>query len=102
MSRIYDIIKVYLLIIAAIVIAIATTAQETRQLAVNKPQAIADLKTKEGTSLVNAKWFVQAAISRKRSFRLPGPQPGGGDALHLYPTGSAIKTHTLSSTNWCR
>ena len=50
MSRIYDIIKVYVLIIAALVIAIATTAQETRQLAVNKPQAIADLKTREGAA----------------------------------------------------
>lgn len=95
MSRIYDVIKVYLLIIAAIVIALATTAQESRQLAVNKPQAIADLKTKEGTALVNAKWFVQAARVQEKSFRLPGPQSGGGDALHLYPTGSAIKTHTL-------
>lgn len=95
MSRIYDIIKVYLLIIAAIVIAVATTAQETRQLAVNKPQAIADLKTREGTSLINAKWFAQAAHIQEKSFHLPGPQSGGGDALHLYPTGSAIKTNTL-------
>jgi gluconolactonase len=95
MSRIYDIIKVYLLIIAAIAIAIATTAQETRQLAVNKPQAIADLKTKEGTVLVNAKWFAQVAHVQEKPFRLPGPQSGGGDALHLYPTGSAIKSNTL-------
>lgn len=84
-----------MLIIAAIVIAIATTAQETRQLAVNKPQAIADLKTKEGSDLVNAKWFIQPGHVQEKAFRLPGPQPGGGDALHLYPTGSAIKTHTL-------
>ena len=84
-----------MLIIAAIVIAIATAAQETRQLAVNKPQAIADLKTKEGSDLVNAKWFIQPGHVQEKAFRLPGPQPGGGDALHLYPTGSAIKTHTL-------
>ena len=95
MSRIYDVIKIYVLIIAAIVIAIATAAQETRQLAVNKPQAIADLKTKEGSDLVNAKWFIQPGHVQEKAFRLPGPQPGGGDALHLYPTGSAIKTHTL-------
>ena len=95
MSRIYDVIKIYVLIIAAIVIAIATAAQEKRQLAVNKPQAIADLKTKEGSDLVNAKWFIQPGHVQEKAFRLPGPQPGGGDALHLYPTGSAIKTHTL-------
>ena len=95
MSRIYDVLKIYVLIIAAIVIAIATTAQETRQLAVNKPQAIADLKIKEGAALVNAKWFLQPAHVQDKDFRLPGPQQGGGDALSLYPTGAIIKTHTL-------
>jgi len=34
-------------------------AQETRQLAVDKPEAIADLKTKEGAALVSAKLYVQ-------------------------------------------
>ncbi|HET6225799.1 MAG TPA: SMP-30/gluconolactonase/LRE family protein [Bacteroidia bacterium] len=95
MSRIYNILKVYVLIVVAIAIAIATSAQETRQLAVDKPQAIADLKIKEGAALVNAKWFAQAAHVQNKDFRLPGPQQGGGDALHLYPTGNAIKTNTL-------
>jgi gluconolactonase len=95
MSRIYDIIKVYLLIFLALVIAVIASAQETRQLAVDKPQAIADLKTKEGAALVNAKWYVQPAHLQDKDFRLPGPQQGGGDALPLYPTGAAIKTHSL-------
>jgi gluconolactonase len=95
MSRIYLIIKVYVLLFIAIAIAVVVSSQETRQLAVDKPQAIADLKTKEGSALVNAKWFVQPAYIENKDFRLPGPQSGGGDALHLYPTGALIKTHFL-------
>src|SRR5512138_198158 len=95
MSRIYVIIKIYVLIIVAIAIAAIASAQETRQLAVDKPQAIADLKTNDGAALVNAKWFVQPAHVQDKDFRLPGPQQGGGDALHLYPTGAMIKTHSL-------
>lgn len=95
MSRIYDIIKVYVLIFIAIAIAAIASAQETRQLAVDKPQAIADLKTNRGAALINAKWYVQLAHLQDKDFRLPGPQTGGGDALPLYPTGTAIKTHSL-------
>ncbi len=102
MSRIYNIIKVYVLMIVAIAIAVAASAQETRQLAVDKPQAIADLKTNEGAALVNAKWYVQPAHVQDKDFHLPGPQQGGGDALRLYPTGSAIKTHTFTSADRCR
>jgi gluconolactonase len=70
-------------------------AQETRQLAVDKPLAIADLKTSAGAALVNAKWFVQPAHVLDKDFNLPGLQKGGGDALPIYPTGAAVKTHTL-------
>lgn len=95
MSKIYNLIKVYLLLIVAIAITIVASAQETRQLSVDKPQAIADLKTTDGALLVNAKWFVQPAHIHDKDFNLPGPQKGGGDALSLYPTGIAIKTHIL-------
>jgi gluconolactonase len=95
MSKIYNLIKLYVLVIVATIIAVAATAQETRQLAVDKPQAIADLKSTEGAALVQAKWFVQPAHIQERDFNLPGPQKGGGDALPLYPTGAAIKTHTI-------
>lgn len=75
--------------------ALPAFSQETRQLTVGKPQAIADLRTIEGASLVNAKWYVQPAHIRDKQFYLPGPQKGGGDALPLYPTGKAIQTQTL-------
>ena len=63
-------------------------------LTVDKPQAIADLKTMEGAALVNAKWFVQDAQVIDAGFKAPGPGTNG-DALPLYPTGADIKTHTI-------
>jgi gluconolactonase len=95
MSKIYNIIKIQVILFVLLLIGIIAFAQETRQLAVDKPQAIADLKTNEGAALVNAKWFVQPAHVQDKDFRLPGPQQGGGDALHLYPTGAAVQTHSL-------
>ncbi|MFC0771991.1 SMP-30/gluconolactonase/LRE family protein [Terrimonas alba] len=95
MSRIYDFLKLYLLVLLALLLAVAVFSQETRQLAVDKPQAIADLKTIEGATLVNAKWYVQPAHIRDKEFYRPGPEKGGGDALLLYPTGKTIQTQNL-------
>jgi gluconolactonase len=95
MRKIYSIIKIQIILFLLLLIGIFAFAQETRQLAVDKPQAIADLKTMEGAALVNAKWYVQPAHIRDKEFNLPGPQKGGGDALSLYPTGTAISTHIL-------
>jgi gluconolactonase len=95
MSKIYNLLKVYALIVVLLLSAVIVFAQETRQLAVDKPQAVADLKTNEGAALVNAKWFVQPAHVQDKEFNLPGPQKGGGDALPLYPTGMSIKTNIL-------
>lgn len=95
MSRIYDFLKLYLLVLLALLLAVAVFGQETRQLAVDKPQAIADLKTHDGAALVNAKWYVQPAHIMDKEFFLPGPKKGGGDALLLYPTGKTIQTQNL-------
>ena len=76
----------------ALLISIFAMAQETRQLAVDKPSAIADLKTAEGAALVNAKWYVQPAHIVETSFKSPGPS--SKDPLLLYPTGMMISTHT--------
>jgi len=69
-------------------------AQETRQLAVDKPQAIADLKTIQGAALINARWYVQNARVVEADFKSPGPG-ANGDQLSLYPTGKPIKTNQL-------
>ncbi len=95
MSRLYFFLKIYALIFILLMLAIFAFTQETRLLAVDKPQAIADLRTVEGASLVNAKWYVQPAHILEKEFFLPGPQKGGGDALPLYPTGRSIPSHSL-------
>jgi gluconolactonase len=93
MSKLYTLLKFYILLILLIGVSIVVFAQETRQLAVDKPQAIADLKTTEGAALVSAKWFVQNGEIVNVDFKSPGPY--AADALALYPTGSAIRSHLL-------
>ena len=93
MSKLYTLLKFYILLLVLIGVSIAIFAQETRQLAVDKPQAIADLKTSGGASLVSAKWFVQNGDIVNVDFKAPGPYPA--DLLALYPTGSTIRTHQL-------
>lgn len=94
MSRIYKIIRFQIILFFLLLLAIALFAQETRQLAVDKPLAIADLKTAEGAAILNARWFVQNAHVVNADFKTPGPGTNG-DQLPLYPTGTAIKTHQL-------
>ncbi len=97
MIKIYSILKYYMIFLVILFFSLLSYrlfAQETRMLTVDKPQAIADLKTVEGAALVNAKWFVQEAHIRDIDFKAPGPGTNG-DALPLYPTGTAIKTHTI-------
>jgi gluconolactonase len=94
MENIFRIKKIYVLILLLLFLSVSLFAQETRQLAVDKPQAIADLKTTEGAASVNAKWFVQNADVVDADFKSPGPGTNG-DKLPLYPTGSSIKTNQL-------
>src|SRR5258708_28136539 len=93
MIKIYSLIKVYIIIFILLLLSIITFSQETRQLAIGKPDAIADLKTTEGAALVNAKWFVQPAHIQEAGFKAPGAN--ATDPMKLYPTGMKINTHTL-------
>ena len=93
MSKLYTLLKFYILLILLIAASIVVFAQETRQLAVDKPQAITDLKSTEGATLVNAKWYVQDAHIVDANFKAPGPF--ATDMLALYPTGADIKTNQL-------
>lgn len=77
----------------ALVLFLHAGAQETRLLAVDKPQAIADLRTVAGAGLVDAQWFVQPAHITEAAFKSPGRS--ATDAMLLYPTGIEVKTHTL-------
>jgi gluconolactonase len=95
MIKIYYFLKFYIILLIFLCAALIAFAQETRQLAVDKPQAIADLRTIEGAALVNAQWSVQPARVLDKNFNLPGPKKGGGDALLLYPTGATVKTNII-------
>jgi len=64
MSRIYYFLKIYLLVLVGLLAAFIMFSQETRQLAVNKPQAIADLRTDEGAAWVQAKWCTTGSYSQ--------------------------------------
>lgn len=94
MSKIYKVIKIQLILFLLLLIGIAVFSQETRQLAVDKPFGVADLKTTDGVALLNAKWFVQPAHIINTAFKQPGPGTNG-DPLKLYPTGTAIQTNQL-------
>ncbi|HRI25916.1 MAG TPA: hypothetical protein PLZ45_14655 [Ferruginibacter sp.] len=75
MIKIYSILKYYLIFLVILffsLLSVELFAQEIRQLSVDKPQAVADLKTTEGAALVNAKWFVQEAHVREIAFKAPG------------------------------
>ncbi|HNJ95827.1 MAG TPA: hypothetical protein PLS65_13700, partial [Ferruginibacter sp.] len=97
MIKIYSILKFYLVFLAILffsLLSFSLLAQETRQLSVDKPQAVADLRTTGGAALVDAKWFVQEAHVKEIAFKAPGPGTNG-DSMPLYPTGPAIKTHII-------
>lgn len=68
-------------------------AQESREIAMGQSEAIVDLKTKEGTDLVNAVWKYSDVRIVTTDFKAPGPV--GKDQLKLYPTGKNIKTNDL-------
>lgn len=70
-----------------------SNAQEVRLLSVDKPLAIADLKNDGGAAILQTKWYVQPAYIQDADFKAPGAS--AKDPLKIYPTGMAIKTHTL-------
>lgn len=86
MIKIYSILKHHYDLPGHIVLltAVIPVMQETRQLTVNKPQAIADLKTVEGAALVNAKWFVQEAHIRDIDLKQL-PVPMGMHCRYIQP-----------------
>jgi len=93
MTKIYSVLKIYIIIFILLLLSVVVLSQETRQIAVGKPDAIADLKTIAGSALVNAKWYVQPANIENAGFKKPGAS--ATDPMKIYPTGMAIETHTL-------
>jgi len=73
--------------------ALAALSQEHRELAIGQPDAVVDLRTKEGAALVQAEWRYSDAHIFQAGFQKPGP--GETDPLPLYPTGGKITTHDI-------
>lgn len=69
-------------------------AQESRELAMGRPEAIVDLRTQEGTSLVKAQWRSKNADIVAAKFQAPGPSDS--DPLLLYPTGKSVNTSNIA------
>jgi gluconolactonase len=73
---------------------VAAHAQESVELSLDKPNAIVDLKTKEGIGFVKGEWRYSDVQIVDKDFKAPGPSVD--DKLALYPTGKVIKTHDIS------
>lgn len=80
-------------IILLILLTINVFSQESRELAIGQPNAVVDLRTHEGTKLVNTVWKYNNAKLVDVTFKAPGPDKN--DPLLLYPTGKTINTQDL-------
>jgi gluconolactonase len=78
--------KIGLSFISLLLFAIAE-AQESRELSIGRPDAVIDLKTSEGVSMVNAQWRYSDAKLVEADFNAPGAD--------LKPSGSPLKTNDI-------
>ena len=74
-------------------LAIQVFSQESRELAIGQPNAVIDLRSKEGTMLVKSTWRYSTAKLVNANFKAPGPDKN--DPQALYPTGQNIATQDL-------
>ncbi len=74
--------------------AIDVFAQESVELAMGRPDAVVDLRTREGVDLLSTLWRYSDARIVDVDFNAPGPK--GQDKLKLYPTGESIKTNDIA------
>jgi gluconolactonase len=80
-------------ILMLLILSLSSIGQEIRELTVDRPAAVVDLKTDEGVAMVQACWYKQPAQIRNVQFRSPGPS--ANDALLLYPTGISQQTNLV-------
>jgi gluconolactonase len=86
-------LKKGLLLITGTALFFLANAQELRELSFGKTDAIINLKTTEGTALVNAQWQSLPAAIVPAKFKAPGPSDK--DKLSLYPTGKEVTTNNI-------
>ena len=68
-------------------------AQESRELAVDNPDVIVDLRSKRGVEIVKTEWKYSDAVIVDDQFGAPGPSKD--DPLFLYPTGKKQATWNI-------
>ncbi len=69
------------------------TAQESRELVVDNPDVVVDLRTNKGVALLKTAWRYSDAQIVDDSFGAPGPSES--DPLALYPTGKKQPTWNI-------
>ncbi len=69
-------------------------SQESRELVVDNPDAVVDLRTHEGVRKVKTEWRYSDAQIVDDKFGAPGPS--GNDPLDLYPTGPKQPTWNIT------
>jgi gluconolactonase len=68
-------------------------AQESVELALARPDAIVDMRTRSGMEILSAQWRYKNAKVVERSF--PSPGRDGKDSLPIYATGPKVLTNDL-------
>ncbi len=71
----------------------ALCAQESRELVIDNPDVIVDLRSNEGVAILQTAWKYSDANIVDDRFGAPGPS--GDDPLALYPTGSPQPTWNI-------
>ena len=86
--------KVSIFLSMFLLIPLLGIAQESRELVVDNPDAIIDLRTPEGIKRVSTQWKYSDAQIVDDTFGAPGPS--GSDPLDLYPTGPQQATWNIT------
>ncbi len=71
----------------------ALLAQESREIVVDNPDVIVDLRTNKGVAMLKTEWRYSDAKIVDDTFGAPGPSKN--DPLYLYPTGKPMPTWNI-------
>ena len=83
----------YLSVISLALVTLVVNAQESRELVVDNPDVIVDLRTKAGVKILKTSWKYSDANIVDDKFGAPGPSKN--DPLDLYPTGKKQATWNI-------
>ena len=84
----------YILLVLTLLLTLHTIAQESREIVVDNPDAVVDLRTQRGVDMMGTEWRYSDADIVPDQFGAPGPS--GDDPLPLYPTGKKQATWNIT------